>query len=61
MESVIIQVRMAITNLEPQPARLSRRGTLDYNIGEAIDAYERSANMHGWKIPPGLRQSLGAT
>lgn len=60
MESVIIQVRMAITSLDPRPARLSSRGSIDYNIGEAIEAYERAARIHGWSIPPGLLQSLGA-
>lgn len=53
MESVIIQVRMALTNLEPRPARLQLGG--DYGIGEAIEAYIRAATTHGWVVPPDLR------
>ncbi len=59
IESVLIQVRMALCNLEPRPARLelgSAPGT-DYGIHEAIDAYIRAANTHGWKVPQDLQQT----
>ncbi|KAK3304218.1 uncharacterized protein B0T15DRAFT_233100 [Chaetomium strumarium] len=60
MESVLLQVRMALCNLEPQPARLDPAVRLgkkvgDYAVGEAIDAYIRAANMHGWEVPKDLR------
>jgi len=118
MESVLLQVRMALCNLEPQPARLDKnvveegkaaltaaavaatsgksksgksgwklffshtkgQGSttpttptpapvktgaaapakvtwMDYGIWKAIDAYERSARAHGWKIPENWRQT----
>ncbi|KAK1761369.1 hypothetical protein QBC47DRAFT_449369 [Echria macrotheca] len=56
MESVLLQVRMAISSVDPRPARLeaSVRGFADnedYGLGEAIDAYRRFAQLHGWSIP----------
>ncbi|KAK4240257.1 hypothetical protein C8A03DRAFT_13387 [Achaetomium macrosporum] len=60
MESVFLQVRMALCNLEPRPARLdpavrSGQNLGDYAVGEAIDAYIRAANAHGWTVPKDLR------
>lgn len=54
IESVLLQVRMAMMNLEPRPARLRSKNSLqrDYGIGEAIDAYRRACHAHGWQIPP---------
>ncbi|EGS23867.1 ubiquitin-conjugating enzyme E2-like protein [Thermochaetoides thermophila DSM 1495] len=78
MESVLLQVRMALCNLEPQPAKGQVSSTpttltpepvkigtaapakvtwMDYGIWEAIDAYERSARAHGWKIAENWRQT----
>jgi ubiquitin-conjugating enzyme E2 Q len=55
IESVLLQVRMAIANLEPKPARLEVRGKKnqqrDYGIGEAMEAYIRACNTHGWEVP----------
>lgn len=58
MESVLLQVRMAISSVDPQPARLAlnqRWG--DYGISEALDAYRRAAMAHGWEIPPDLNHT----
>jgi ubiquitin-conjugating enzyme E2 Q len=59
MESVFLQVRMAMCSLEPKPARLDRRVLMgkkeDYSVAEAIEAFERAAKAHGWEVPPGLR------
>ena len=60
LESVLLQVRMALCSLEPRPARLDRRVTkngprLDYGIAEAIDAYVRAAKAHNWVVPDKLR------
>jgi ubiquitin-protein ligase len=55
IESVLLQVRMAIMNTEPKPARLESQGRLhqrDYGTGEAIDAYIRACRAHGWQVPP---------
>ncbi|RMJ23920.1 ubiquitin conjugating enzyme [Aspergillus sp. HF37] len=55
IESVLLQVRMAISNTEPQPARLdSTRRQQEYSVGEAIDAYKRVSIAHGWRIPDDL-------
>ncbi|KAK3371673.1 hypothetical protein B0T24DRAFT_332987 [Lasiosphaeria ovina] len=59
MESVILQVRMAITNTEPFPARLEKttHHLDDYGIEEAVEAYRRAATAHGWEIPKDLQQT----
>ncbi|KAK4180326.1 hypothetical protein QBC36DRAFT_320345 [Triangularia setosa] len=55
MESVLMQIRMALLSNDPRPARLVpvQKGitNLDYGIGEAIEAYQRAAGMHDWKVP----------
>ncbi|OJD23440.1 hypothetical protein ACJ73_05203 [Blastomyces percursus] len=57
IESVLLQVRMAISSTEPQPARLAggqsvSKGTVrDYGVGEAVEAYIRACRMHGWEVP----------
>ncbi|KAF3491430.1 polymerase family protein [Arthroderma uncinatum] len=62
IESVLLQVRMAISSTEPQPARLvsgqdARRGkVMDYGVGEAVEAYIRACRMHGWQIPADFEQ-----
>jgi len=64
LESVLLQVRLALCSLDPRPARLQRgpggkvvRPKMpDYGIGEAIEAYIRAATTHGWKIPVDLRR-----
>jgi ubiquitin-conjugating enzyme E2 Q len=60
MESVFLQVRMAMCNPEPRPARLHPNVTAgkgkwgDYGVNEAIDAYVRAATTHGWTVPSNL-------
>ncbi|KAK1459456.1 polymerase [Colletotrichum melonis] len=67
MESVLLQVHLALCNLEPFPARLEYQGTgqmtgggPDYGVDEAIDAYRRSAMTHGWQVPPDLHLTANA-
>ncbi|OHW94948.1 ubiquitin conjugating enzyme [Colletotrichum incanum] len=64
MESVLLQVRLAMCNLEPFPARLmgyTAGYSDDYGVYEAIEAYKRAAATHGWKIPPDLDMTANAT
>jgi ubiquitin-conjugating enzyme E2 Q len=62
IESVLLQVRMAISSLEPKPARLEGGGRMDYGVGEAVDAYIRACAVHGWTVPPGFREmALGGS
>ncbi|KAH7083215.1 hypothetical protein BKA63DRAFT_146596 [Paraphoma chrysanthemicola] len=56
IESVLLQVRMAISSLEPKPARLEGGGRMDYGVGEAVDAYIRACAVHNWTVPPGFRE-----
>lgn len=61
IESVLLQVRMSIMSTDPKPARLMSvamgngnrlgYGGGDYNVQEAIAAYERACKTHGWKFP----------
>lgn len=63
-ESVMLQVRLALMNPEPYPARLENPHpsacVAGYGTGEAIQAYIRACNAHGWKIPEGFRD-FGST
>ncbi|PNP59386.1 hypothetical protein THARTR1_00876 [Trichoderma harzianum] len=63
MEKVILQVRLGLVERD-RPARLNpengTNGTNDYGIGEAVDAYQRAARLHGWQIPEDLATIGGA-
>jgi ubiquitin-conjugating enzyme E2 Q len=56
IESVLLQVRMAMSSLDPRPARLESGGRGEYGVGEAIDAYLRACAVHGWTAPAGFRE-----
>jgi len=59
IESVLLQVRMAISSRDPKPAQLesiSRGGRAGYGVGEAINAYIRACNVHGWRVPQGFKE-----
>ncbi|PWY96703.1 ubiquitin conjugating enzyme [Aspergillus sclerotioniger CBS 115572] len=49
MESVLLQVRLALCSVDPRPARLDNVG--DYNFGESVIAYRRACQSHGWRVP----------
>lgn len=54
IESVLMQVRLAMSSLEPKPARLQsteKKGQTDYGVGEAMEAFIRACNTHGWDVP----------
>ncbi|PGH10901.1 hypothetical protein AJ80_07344 [Polytolypa hystricis UAMH7299] len=57
IESVLLQVRMAISSTEPNPAKLDEaqlasNGTVrSYGVGEAMEAFLRACRMHGWEPP----------
>ncbi|KAK5126054.1 hypothetical protein LTR85_011409 [Meristemomyces frigidus] len=56
MESVLLQIRLAIALSDP-PAKVdpNSRGA-DYGTGEAADGYIRACNTHGWAVPPGFKE-----
>ena len=51
IESVLLQVRMAISSTDPFPARLDSGPVRDYGVGEAVSAYIRACTSHGWEVP----------
>ena len=63
IESVLLQVRMAIANLEPKPARLEIQGMQqqrDYGVTEAMEAYIRACRTHGWEVPKDFKDFASA-
>jgi len=62
IEGVLLQVRMAIMNLEPKPARLESKAKTqqrDYGTSEAMEAYIRACRTHNWQVPKDF-QEFGA-
>ncbi|KAJ9610643.1 hypothetical protein H2200_005420 [Cladophialophora chaetospira] len=57
IESLLLQVRLVMMDTE-RPARLAPQsrygGQSTYGIGEAIAAYIRACQSHGWKVPAGF-------
>lgn len=47
IESVLFQVRLAISSTEPQPARLEPGPARDYGVMEAVEAFVRACRTHG--------------
>lgn len=62
MESIFVQVRLALCSQEPRPARLARNNgqRADYGINEAYSAYVRAASTHGWEVPSDLKEATMA-
>ncbi|KAG5983058.1 hypothetical protein E4U55_000900 [Claviceps digitariae] len=56
MENVFLQIRLALCDTE-RPARLDTGPLVgrDYGIREAVDAYVRAAQTHGWVVPQDLK------
>ncbi|KAI5302233.1 Sorting nexin, cytoplasm-to-vacuole targeting pathway/endosomal sorting [Ascosphaera pollenicola] len=62
MESVLLQIKLALSSLEPRPARLEpnqsvARGTIkSYDARTAYAAYLRVCGQHGWQVPEGFNK-----
>ncbi|GAA5925491.1 uncharacterized protein JCM15063_005038 [Sporobolomyces koalae] len=54
ISAVLLQIRMAISNLDPRPARLASNWNEPYSIEEAVVGFKRAAATHGWKVPQEL-------
>ncbi|CAA7264437.1 unnamed protein product [Cyclocybe aegerita] len=54
ISAVLMQIRLAISNLEPRPARLASNWNISYGIEESLVGYKRAAATHNWTLPPGL-------
>ncbi|DAA74358.1 TPA_exp: putative Ubiquitin conjugating enzyme [Trichophyton benhamiae CBS 112371] len=67
IESVLLQVRLAISSTDPQPARLvpgqdARKGrVLEYGVAEAVEAFVRACKAHGWQIPADFHRESRAS
>ncbi|KAI8811772.1 hypothetical protein BJ742DRAFT_795451 [Cladochytrium replicatum] len=56
IESLLLQVYMALSSLDPRPARLDpQRWNVDYGAQEGMDAFIRVAQAHGWAVPNNWR------
>ena len=49
VDQVLMVVHHALSDLDPVPARVI--ATNEYSIHEAVRAYIRVANTHGWRVP----------
>ena len=47
IESVLLQVRLAMSSTDPKPARLEAGNIRDYQVGEAMEAFIRACQTHG--------------
>ena len=47
IESVLLQVRLAMSSTDPKPARLEPGTVRDYQVGEAVEAFIRACHTHG--------------
>ena len=56
IESVLLQVRLAMSSTDPKPAQLEYGPPRTYGIGEAVDAYLRACKVHGWRVPQGFME-----
>ena len=61
IESVLLQVRLAISSTDPKPARLIPGPVSSYQVGEAVEAYIRACNAHGWEIPADFRSNYSGS
>ena len=47
IESVLLQVRLAMLSTDPRPARLEPGPAREYGVMEAVEAFIRACNLHG--------------
>lgn len=54
ISAVLMQIKLAISNLDPRPARLSSDYDRPYGVSESLIGFKRAAATHGWQIPVGI-------
>ncbi|KAF6754673.1 hypothetical protein DFP72DRAFT_812438 [Ephemerocybe angulata] len=52
--AVLMQIKLAISNLDPRPARLAKNWQTPYSVSESLAGFKRAASTHGWTVPDGL-------
>ena len=60
IESVLLQVRLAMSSTDPKPARLEPGGIRDYQVGEAVEAFVRACRTHGVSTSFGMQRGIEA-
>jgi ubiquitin-conjugating enzyme E2 Q len=58
IESILLQIRMAISSTDPRPAQLEAGPVREYGVYEAVDSYLRACAIHGWKVPAGFKEAV---
>ncbi|KZW01474.1 hypothetical protein EXIGLDRAFT_717897 [Exidia glandulosa HHB12029] len=56
ISAILLQIKLAISNLDPRPARLAQNWNVPYDIAEALEGYKRAARTHNWTIPAGVEK-----
>lgn len=57
IESLLLQVRLALSSTDPRPGRLVNYGRdQDYKMGDAVSSYVRACRSHGWAVPKDLER-----
>ncbi|CEQ39453.1 SPOSA6832_00978, partial [Sporobolomyces salmonicolor] len=57
IDAILLQIRMAMSNLEPKPGRLDpHHWNTPYAMDEAVAGFKRAAATHGWAVPPELAE-----
>ncbi|GAA5881505.1 hypothetical protein JCM1840_007127 [Sporobolomyces johnsonii] len=57
IDAILLQIRMAMSNLEPKPGRLDpHHWNTPYGMDEAVAGFRRAAATHGWTVPPELAE-----
>ncbi|KAJ7757963.1 hypothetical protein B0H16DRAFT_1314107 [Mycena metata] len=54
ISAVLMQIKLAISNLDPKPARLAHNWNTPYGVGEALAGFKRAAATHNWTVPDGF-------
>ncbi|KAH6905576.1 hypothetical protein BKA70DRAFT_1372977 [Coprinopsis sp. MPI-PUGE-AT-0042] len=54
--AVLMQIKLAISNLDPRPARLAQNWQQPYAVREALEGFKRAAATHNWRVPDGLER-----
>lgn len=61
MEGVFMSIKMAMSSLDPKPARLldarAKAVHSDYSPWEALEAFQRAAHRHGWQVPQDMKEN----
>ncbi|KDR71552.1 hypothetical protein GALMADRAFT_253891 [Galerina marginata CBS 339.88] len=54
ISAVLMQIRLALSNLDPRPARLASDWNRPYDVQESLAGFKRAAATHNWTLPQGL-------